>query len=279
MVSVSSVTGSSSTLCTVAKDIFYPCTVVIPEAFFCAIAVDGGNGNSGKINNGAQAWHDASQRLREFHDELAGIVHSVPHSEWQAADREAYEQQANKYLEQVTTSATAAEVASVMLNAAADALFVFATFSVAMAGFLAVNAAAVAAADCTLVGAPEAEAEGNAVGGEVYELMNAAGDALQVLLSGIAAAMGVGAFADFGVLASQGDTAAGSDFGQATLSGLKTDAKMLPKETLDYAKDKVTDHIHEKLFPKETKLDGVTSGTSDSGSQSSGNGGSHASKP
>lgn len=265
--------STSSVLCETATFIFYGCMFVIPEAFFCAQTVGDGKGDSGKVLDAAQAWQEASQHLREFHDELAGIVHSVPHSEWQAADREAYEQQADKYLEQVTTSATAAEVASVLLDAAGAALFAFAAYAVAVAGMLAVDAAAVAAADCTVVGAPEAEAEGLAAGAEAFEAMEAATKVLFVALSGIATAIGAGVVVDTSVQAGQGDHAAAADFGHALVSGIKNDAGMVLKEGADYAQGKILNHFHGKWFPKKAS----TSSSSDSGSSSSSGSGSSSS--
>lgn len=262
------VVGSSSTLCTVATDIFYGCTVVIPEAFFCAQTVGDGKGDSGKIIDAAQAWWEVSEQYRDFHDELQGVAGTVSESEWKAADREVYEQKVKQYLQQVQTSSMAAEAATVMLGTAATALFAYATFATAVAGALAIDAAAVAAADCTVVGAPAAEAEANEAGAAAMEAMETATTVLFGALSGVAASMGLGALVDTGVQVGQGDTGALGDFGQATISGLKTDASMLPKEAEEYAKGKITDKIHEKAFPK------ATAGASASGGSSSGSGGS-----
>jgi len=252
---------------------FYASTLFIPEAFFCAQQVGNGNGNSEEVNKGAEAWEKASKQLREFHDELAGVVHSIPDSEWKAADREAYEQEANKYLEQVTTSATAAETAGVLLYAVEAALYVFAAFAVATATVVAVNAAAIAVADCTVVGAPEAEAEGVAAGTEAYEALESAAKILLGALSGVAAAMQAGVFVDTGVQMGQGDSSALGDFGHALLTGAAADVKLVPGEVESYVQGKVTDKIHGGLFPKHTHAGGAGGESGSSGSD----GGSHAS--
>lgn len=273
---------SSDSLCIVAKDMFFASTPFIPEAFFCAMTVDDGKGNSEAINKAAEAWGEASKQLREFHDELAGVVHSVPDSEWKAADREAYEQEANKYLEQVTTSATAAETASVLLYAVEAALYVFAAFALAEATIIAANAAAIAVADCTIVGAPEAEAEGLAVGAEAYEALEAAAKVLLGAFSTIAAGMEAGVMIETGVQAIQGDNAALGNFGQATLQGAKADVKLLPNEIVDYAKGRALKGLHDGAFPDgsesggsgDSGADGSSDGSSDGASGDAGAGGS-----
>lgn len=256
---------NSSSLCTVAKDMFFASTPFVPESFFCAMLTDDGKGDSEAINKAAQAWGEASKQLREFHDELENTAHSVPDSEWKAADREAFEQEINKYLEQVTTSAVAAESASVILYAVEAALYVYAAFALAEAAIVAVNAAAIAVADCTVVGAPEAEAEGVAAGAEAYEALEAAGKVLMAGFSGMAAGIEAAVIVETGVQMGQGDNAALADFGHATLTGATADAKMLPNEAIDYGKGKLLGAAHGSAFPRG----GESGGSSDSGSDSS----------
>ena len=257
---------SSSALCTVAKDMFFAAALTIPESFFCAMSVDDGKGDSEAIGRAARAWGELSRQMREFHDELAGTVRSVPGSEWRAADREAFEREAGKYLEQVTTSAVAAETASVLLYAVEAALDVYAAFAVAEAAVLVVNAAAIAAADCTLVGAPAAEAEGLAAGGEAYAALESAAKVLVGVLTGIAVVMEAGALLDMGAQAVMGDKAALGDFGHATLTGLKADVKMLPNEALDYGKSKLLKGLHDHSFGEGSGSGGSSDGGHDSGS-------------
>jgi uncharacterized membrane protein YgcG len=242
--------SASSTLCEVAADICFGCSVVIPEAPFCAFAIQDGKGDAGAIEDAADKWRDASNELHDAHDQLASFVNSIPESEWQSTDRQLYEQTAEQYLQQLQTSATAAEVAGDLLTTAAVAILAFAGFAMGVAAALAIDAVAVAAADCTVVGAPEAEAEAAATGAAAMEVLESATTVLFAALDAVAGVLGVGAIVDAGILMGQGDTSAAGDFSQAVISGLGDDLKELPKELADYAQGKLIDSVHGDMFPE-----------------------------
>jgi uncharacterized membrane protein YgcG len=266
-----SLLSSSSTLCEVAADICFGCSVVIPEAPFCAFAIQDGRGDAGEIEDAADKWRDASNELHDAHDQLASFVNSIPESEWQSTDRQLYEQTAEKYLQQLQTSATAAEVAGDLLTTAAVAIFAFAGFAMGVAAALAADAVAVAAADCTVIGAPEAEAEAAAAGAAAMEALETGTTVLFGALDAVAGVLGVGAVVDAGILMGQGDTSAGSDFGQAVISGLGDDLKDLPNELADYAQGKLIDSAHDDMFPESGGEGGGEGGGS---GESGGSGGS-----
>lgn len=264
-----SILSASSTLCEAAEAICLGCSVVIPEAPFCAFTIQGGNGDAGAIEDGADKWRDASKELRQAHDQLASFVNMIPESEWESTDRTLYEQTATRYLQQLNTSATAAEVAGDMLTAAAAAITVFAGYAMGVAAALAADAVAVATADATVVGAPEAEAEAAAAGAAASEALEVGATALFGVLSAVAGGLLVGAVADTGVLMGQGDTAAGGDFGQAVIHGLGDDLKALPGEAVDYATDKVVDGAHHEMFPESGSEGGSEGGAHESGAGTS----------
>lgn len=266
-----SLLSSSSTLCEVAAGICLGCSVVIPEAPFCAFTIQEGKGDAGAIEDGADKWREASKELRDAHDQLASFVNSIPESEWQSTDRTLYEQTAEKYLEQLETSATAAEVAGDMLTTAAVAIFAFAGFAMGVAAALAADAVAVATADATIIGAPEAEAEAAAAGAAAMEALETGTTVLFGALSAIAAALGVGAIADTGILMGEGDTAAAGDFGQAVIHGIGDDLKELPNELIDYAQGKLIGKVHGDMFP-ESAGEGGSHGSGSGGSDESGAG-------
>ena len=268
-----SLLSSSSTLCEVAADICLGCSVVIPEAPFCAFAIQDGKGDAGEIEDGADKWRDASKDLHDAHDQLASFVNSIPESEWQSTDRQLYEQTAQQYLQQLNTSATAAEVAGDLLTGAAVAIFTFAGFAMGVAAALAADAVAVAAADATVIGAPEAEAEAAAAGAAAMEALETGNTVLFGALDAVAAALGVGEVVDTGILMGQGDTAAGSDFGQAVIHGLGDDLKELPSELLDYAQGKLIDKAHDGMFPEGGESGGSGEGGSGGSGGSVGSGG------
>jgi uncharacterized membrane protein YgcG len=251
---------------------------VIPEAPFCAFAIQDGKGDAGEIEDAADKWRDASNELHDAHDQLASFVNSIPESEWQSTDRQLYEQTAEKYLQQLQTSATAAEVAGDLLTTAAVAIFAFAGFAMGVAAALAADAVAVATADCTIVGAPEAEAEAAAAGAAAMEALETGTIVLFGALDAVAGVLGVGAVVDAGILMGQGDTSAAGDFGQAVISGLGDDLKELPKELADYAQGKLIDSAHDDMFP-ESGGEGGGDGSGESGGsggsgESGGSGGS-----
>lgn len=274
-----SLLSSSSTLCEVAAGICLGCSVVIPEAPFCAFTIQDGSGDAGAVEDGADKWRQASKELRDAHDHLATFVNSIPESEWQSTDRQLYEQTAAKYLQQLETSATAAEVAGDLLTGAAVAIFAFAGFAMGVAAALAADAVAVAAADATIVGAPEAEAEAAEAGAAAMEALETGTTVLFGVLDAVAAALGVGAIVDTSILMGQGDTDAAGDFGQAVIHGIGEDLKELPNELVDYAEGKVVDHAHEDMFPSGGEGGAHESGSAheSGGGHDSGSGGSHES--
>lgn len=255
-----SLLSASSTLCEVAEDICYGCTVVIPEAPFCAMSIDGGKGDAGAVEDAADKWRQASKQLHEAHDQLASFVNIIPESEWQSTDRQLYQQTAQQYLQQLQTSATAAEVAGDLLTTAAVAIFTFAGFAMGVAAALAADAVAVAAADCTIVGAPEAEAEAAEAGAAAMEAIETGNTVLTAALAAVAGVMGVGAVVDTAIQVGQGDTAAAGDFGQAVIHGLGADLEQLPQELADHAQDKLIDSAHDSMFPKESESAGGSEG-------------------
>ena len=191
----------------------------------------------------AQAWRQASTRVSHAQDDLAALVDSIPESEWQSTDRQLYQQQARRYLQQLGTSATAAEVAGDMLSGAAAAIFAFATFAVGVAATLAVDAVTVGALDATIIGAPAGEAEGTAVGGACLAALDGANAALMGALSVVAGGFAVGAAVDTGFQVAQGDTAAPGEFTQAVIHAGGLALAAAPQEIAGYAEDKVIDHL------------------------------------
>jgi uncharacterized membrane protein YgcG len=268
-----SVLSASSTICEAAADICMGCSVVIPEAPFCSFTIQDGKGDAGAIEDAADKWRDASTQLHSAHDQLASFVNSIPESEWQSTDRQLYEQTAQQYLQQLDTSATAAEVAGDLLTTAAVAIFTFAGFAMGVAAALAADAVAVAAADCTIIGAPEAEAEAAEAGAAAMEALETGTTVLFGALSAVAGVLGVGAVVDTGILMGQGDTGAASDFGQAVVTGLGDALKALPSELSDYAQGKATDSAHDSLFPEGGEGGEGAAGESGGGGGESGGGG------
>lgn len=246
---MSSSLAASKTLCQTAMEICLAC-IDVPEAPFCALAINDGNGDAGQVEDAAQAWRETGQRLSRAKDELASLVNSIPASEWQSTDRELYQQQASEYLRQLGTSATAAQAAGDMLSVAAAAIFTFATFAMSVAAVLAADAAAVAAADATIVGAPEGEAEATAAGAACLEALESANAVLQGALGTVAAALGIGVAVDTGFQVIQGDTAAISDLTQAVVHGLGADLQALPQEITDYVLDKAADNLRKEVIPE-----------------------------
>lgn len=265
---MSSSLSASATLCEIAEGICLGCTPFILDAPFCAWQIEGGNGNAGDVQDAAQAWHDTGQQLTQAKNELASLVNSIPTSEWQATDRQLYQQTATQYLQQLDTSATAAGVAGDMLTAAALAIFAFAGYAMGVAGALAGAAAAVAAADATIVGAPEAEAAGAEAGEAALEALEGANEVLKVALAGVAAGFFVGGTADMGIQVSQGDTAAEGDFAQASVTGLKDAIAGLPQYLIDAGEDKAVDSAHDALFPESGGEGGGSSGGGSGGGSS-----------
>lgn len=255
---MSSSLSSSATLCQTAEKICLSCTPFILDAPFCAYKIQEGNGNAGDVQNAAQAWKDTGQQLSQARDQLASLVNSIPTSEWQSTDRELYQQTAQQYLQQLDTSATAAGVAGDMLTAAAYAIFTFAGFAMGVASALAVAAAAVAAADLSVFGAPEAEALGAEAGAAAMEALEGANTVLQVALDGVAAGFGIGTIADTVIQISQGNTAATGDFTQAVVTGLKDAIAELPQELLDTVKDKAVDSAYKGMHPGSASSGGTT---------------------
>lgn len=261
----SSSLSASATLCETAMDICYACTPFILDAPFCANAISSGNGNAGDVEDAAQSLRDAGQQLGQARDELAGLVNSIPASEWQSTDRQLYEQTATQYLQQLNTSAESAEAAGDMLTVAAAAIFTFAGFAMGVAAALAAAATGVAAGDATIVGAPEAEAAGAEAGAAALEALEDGNAVLLGALSGIAGSLGIGAAVDAGIQVGQGDTAAAGDFTQAVVYGLQNALEALPQELVGKAQDKLVDAAHEAMSPESDGGDGGDSSGGGSG--------------
>lgn len=208
--------SSAQGLVEAAQGMCYACED-IPEAIPVATAIGQGKADAGAIEDAADAWRDASKGIKQAHDELHSLVGNIPDSEWKATSRELYEQQASQYLDQLQTSSTAAEAAGDALTAAASALAVFADFSMGVAVVMVADAAAVAAADATVVGAPGGESEAASVGAALLEAVETANTVLTAALAAVAGVFAAGAFVDAGVQVAQGDTGAIGDFGQAVL--------------------------------------------------------------
>jgi hypothetical protein len=208
--------SSASTLCDVAQTICQA-SFVIPEAEACAGEIANGQADAGAIEDAANAWRDASKQMKQAHDDLSNIVSNIPDSEWKATSRELYEQKAQQYLQQLETSSTAAEVAGDILTGVAAAFLTFAVFAMAIATEIGIDAVAVAAADATIIGAPEAEAEAAADGAAMLAALQGANEVLTVALTTAAGVFGAGTAVDAGFQVAQGDTSAVGDFGQAVL--------------------------------------------------------------
>lgn len=232
--------SSSTILCDTAMAECLASTVVLPAALPCAWKIFEGREDAGEIDEAGAVWREAHQALNEAREELERLVEGVSEDKWSGKDREAYEHKTKDLGQQMRDAADFAEVAGTTLSALAYGLFAFAAFSVGVGTVLAATAVEVAAADATIIGAPAAEAEGNAIALECFEALQMAGNILMGAMGVGAGVFEAGGMIDAGVEASDGSSTALPDFVQAEVSSIPDVATSLGKW---YAGHKIGDGL------------------------------------
>lgn len=202
-------------------------TPIMPASLSCAFLMDSGKGKDGELRKAAGKWGEAGDKYSEAKEHLEGLVRGVSAHSWSGKDREAFEQEVQKIGEQLHTDYAYAKTAQVALELMAVALDVYAAFAMAVGAALVTQAAICLAADCTVVGAPAAEAEANAFALICAENLETANAALTGAMGGAGAAFQIGAIADAAQQKSEGDDSAMGNLTQAEIKGGVEGAKSI----------------------------------------------------
>lgn len=221
--------SASTVMCDAAMAECAAATVVLPAALPCVWKIFEGREDAGEIDEAGAVWRETHEALGEAREELDRLVEGLGKDAWSGKDRTSYEHKVHELGQQFEDAAAFAEVAGVTLSTLAYGLFAFASFSVAVGTILAATAVEVAMADATIIGAPAAEAEGNAIALECFEALQTAGTALMAAMGVGAGVFEGGAMIDAGVETADGSSSAIPDFVQAEVSSIPDVATSLGK--------------------------------------------------
>lgn len=210
---------TSEALVTTAEGMALGTVPLMPASLSCAFLMDGGKGKDGEMRKAAGKWGEAGDKYSEAKEHLEGLVRGVSSHQWAGKDREAFEKQAEQLGEQFHTNYAYCKTAEVALELMGVALDVYAGFALGVGAALVTQACICAAADCTVIGAPAAEAEANAFALECAEVLETANQILMGAMGGAAAAFQLGAIADAFQQKSDGDDSAMGNLGQAEIKG------------------------------------------------------------
>jgi hypothetical protein len=210
---------TSEALVTAAEGMALGTVPLMPASLSCAFLMDGGKGKDGEMRKAAGKWGEAGDKYSEAKEHLEGLVKGVSSQQWTGKDREAFEKQAEQLGEQFHTNYAYCKTAEVALELMGVALDIYAGFAMGVGVALVVQACICAAADCTVVGAPAAEAEANAFALECAEALETANNVLMGAMGGAAAAFQLGAVADAFQQKSDGDDSAVGNLEQAEIKG------------------------------------------------------------
>ncbi len=192
---------------------------IMPASLSCVFFMDGGKGKDGEMRKAASKSGEAGNKYSEAKEHLEGLVRGVSAHSWAGKDREAFENEVRQISQQLDTDHQYALGAQITLDLIAVALDVFAGFAMGIGVALVAQAAICVAADCTVIGAPAAEAEANAFAVACADALETANTALMGAMSGAAALFQVGAIADAAQQDSEGDQSALGNLTQAEIKG------------------------------------------------------------
>lgn len=210
---------TSEALVTAAEGMALGTVPLMPASLSCAFLMDGGKGKDGEMRKAAGKWGEAGDKYSEAKEHLEGLVRGVSSHQWAGKDRDAFEKEVEQLGEQFHTDYAYCKTAEVALELMGVALDIYAGFALGVGVALVVQACVCAAADCTVVGAPAAEAEANAFALECADALETANQILTGAMGGAAAAFQLGAVADAFQQKSEGDDSAMGDLGQAEIKG------------------------------------------------------------
>lgn len=218
---------TSEGLVTAAEAMALGTVPLMPASLSCAFLMDGGKGKDGEIRKAAGKWGEAGDKYSEAKEHLEGLVRGVSEHDWAGKDREAFEKEVGRLGQQFHTNYAYCKTAEVALELMGVALDVYAGFAMGIGAALVAQAAICAAADCTIIGAPAAEAEANAFALECAELLETANQVLMGAMGGAAAAFQLGAVTDAVQQSSEGDSSALGNLKQAEIKGGVEGAKAI----------------------------------------------------
>jgi hypothetical protein len=218
---------TSEGLVTAAEAMALGTTPIMPASLSCFFLMEGGKGKDGELRKAAGKWGEAGDKYNEAKEHLEGLVRGVSAHSWSGKDREAFETEVQKIGQQLHTDHAYAKTAQVALELMAVALDIYATFAMAVGAALVTQAAICAAADCTVIGAPAAEAEANVFAVSCAEALETANTVLTGAMGGAGAAFQIGAIADAAQQDSEGDHSAMGNLTQAEIKGGVEGAKSI----------------------------------------------------
>ena len=210
---------TSEGLVTAAEGMALGTASLMPASLTCAFLMDGGKGKDGEMREAAGKWGEAGDKYSEAKEHLEGLVRGVSSHDWSGKDREAFEKEVEQLGQQFHTNYAYCKTAELTLNLMGVALEIYAGFAMGVGVALVAQAVICAAADCTIIGAPAAEAEANAFAIECSELLETANQVLMGAMGGAAAAFQIGAIADAAQQSSEGDSSAMDNLKQAEIKG------------------------------------------------------------
>jgi hypothetical protein len=229
--------SATEAVCAAAEVECYDAAAVLPPAFACGRLVAKGKADAGLVHDAGATWRDTHRALVDAATDLRRIVAAVPDDVWSGKDRAAYEDRVAEFDRQCHDLAAYAEAGGIALEALAYGLAAFAVVASGVAVALTSTAAYVLAADATVVGAPAAEALGNAVSSYGLSVMRVAAATLEVAMRAGAAVFTAGELLDVRAELRHGSDTVLPDFVQAEvtagLDGLEADLEGLPEDTLD----------------------------------------------
>jgi hypothetical protein len=218
---------TSEGLVTAAEAMALGTVPLMPASLTCAFLMDGGKGKDGEMRKAAGKWGEAGEKYSEAKEHLEGLVRGVSAHDWSGKDREAFENEVKQLGEQFHTDYAYCKTAEVALELMGVALDVYAGFAMGVGVALVAQAAICAAADCTIIGAPAAEAEANAFAIACSEALETANTVLMGAMGGAAAAFQLGALTDAAQQSSEGDSSAMGNLKQAEIKGGVEGAKAI----------------------------------------------------
>jgi uncharacterized protein YukE len=210
---------TSEGLVTAAQAMALGTVPVMPASLSCFFLMDGGKGKDSELREAGNKWGEAGNKYSEAKEHLEGLVRGVSAHSWTGKDREAFENEIKQIAQQLETDHTYAKTAQTMLELMAVALDIFAAFAMAAGVALVTQAVICAAADCTVVGAPAAEAEANTFALICAEDLETANTVLAGAMGGAGALFQIGAIADAAQQNNEGDHSAMANLKQAEIKG------------------------------------------------------------
>lgn len=218
---------TSEGLVTAAEAMALGTVPIMPASLSCVFLMDGGKGKDGELRKAASKWGEAGNKYSEAKEHLEGLVRGVSEHSWSGKDRDAFENEVRKISQQLDTDHLYAKGAEVALELTSVALDAFAVFAMTIGAALVAQAAVCAALDCTVIGAPEAEAEANLFALDCADMLETANTALQATMGVAGAAFQAGAIADAAQQDGEGDDSALGNLKQAEIKGGVEGAKSI----------------------------------------------------